>query len=219
MALDTEEAIEPVAPSDPGPDFGTNQWLVEEMYDRYKSDPGSVDPTWQAFFAPKDSTDGTGGAAPTNGASAPAEPAPAPAEPAPVSVEPVETKPVAAAPAATPAPAPVPAPAPAATQPTPPTPPPAAPASSDGAEAPTGPGEVQRVPLRGAATSVRSVPVKLLFDNRTVINNHLRRARGGKVSFTHIIGYAVVKAIKAMPEMNTGFSVDENPAAVRLLHA
>ena len=42
------------------------------------------------------------------------------------------------------------------------------------------------------ATSVRAVPAKLLADNRIVINNHLRRARGGKVSFTHLIGYALV---------------------------
>ena len=49
------------------------------------------------------------------------------------------------------------------------------------------------------ATSVRSVPVKLLWDNRTVINNHLARARGGKVSFTHLIGYALVKALRATP--------------------
>ena len=49
------------------------------------------------------------------------------------------------------------------------------------------------------ATSVRDVPVKLLWDNRTVINNHLARARGGKVSFTHLIGYALVKALKSMP--------------------
>ena len=40
------------------------------------------------------------------------------------------------------------------------------------------------------ATSVRSLPVKLLIDQRIVINNHLRRARGGKVSYTHLIGYA-----------------------------
>ena len=45
------------------------------------------------------------------------------------------------------------------------------------------------------ATSVRSVPVKLLFDNRIVINNHLARARGGKVSFTHLIGWAVIRAL------------------------
>jgi 2-oxoglutarate dehydrogenase E1 component len=49
------------------------------------------------------------------------------------------------------------------------------------------------------------VPVKLLWDNRIVINNHLARARGGKVSFTHLIGYALVKALQAMPEMNVGF--------------
>ena len=59
------------------------------------------------------------------------------------------------------------------------------------------------------ATSVRSVPVKLLFDQRIVINNHLARARGGKVSFTHLIGYAIVQAIKSMPEMNTGFMYNE----------
>ena len=47
------------------------------------------------------------------------------------------------------------------------------------------------------ATSVRAVPAKLLADNRVVINNHLRRARGGKVSFTHLIGYAVVQGARA----------------------
>ena len=55
------------------------------------------------------------------------------------------------------------------------------------------------------ATSVRAVPAKLLIDNRVVINNHLARRRGGKVRFTHIIGYAIVKALASMPEMNNGF--------------
>ncbi len=64
------------------------------------------------------------------------------------------------------------------------------------------------------ATSVRSVPAKLLIDNRTVINNHLSRARGGKVSFTHIIGYAMVKATAAMPEMNNGFTEDDGKPAL-----
>ncbi|NUR06631.1 MAG: multifunctional oxoglutarate decarboxylase/oxoglutarate dehydrogenase thiamine pyrophosphate-binding subunit/dihydrolipoyllysine-residue succinyltransferase subunit [Nocardioidaceae bacterium] len=69
------------------------------------------------------------------------------------------------------------------------------------------------------ATSVRSVPVKLLIDNRVVINNHLARARGGKVSFTHIIGYALVKALKTMPEMNNGFDVvDGKPTLIRPQH-
>ena len=69
------------------------------------------------------------------------------------------------------------------------------------------------------ATSVRSVPVKLLWDNRTVINNHLARARGGKVSFTHIIGFALVKALRAMPEMNVGFdTIDGKPNLITPAH-
>jgi 2-oxoglutarate decarboxylase len=52
------------------------------------------------------------------------------------------------------------------------------------------------------ATSVRAVPAKLLFDNRIVINNHLRRTRGGKVSFTHLIGYAIIRALADYPNMN-----------------
>jgi 2-oxoglutarate dehydrogenase E1 component len=57
------------------------------------------------------------------------------------------------------------------------------------------------------ATSVRSVPAKLLADNRIVINNHLARGRGGKVSFTHLIGYALVKALAAHPVMNNSYAV------------
>ena len=69
------------------------------------------------------------------------------------------------------------------------------------------------------ATSVRTVPVKLLWDNRIVINNHLARARGGKVSFTHIIGYALVKALKTMPEMNNGFDImDGKPNLIQPAH-
>ncbi|HET7303304.1 MAG TPA: multifunctional oxoglutarate decarboxylase/oxoglutarate dehydrogenase thiamine pyrophosphate-binding subunit/dihydrolipoyllysine-residue succinyltransferase subunit [Segeticoccus sp.] len=94
-------------------------------------------------------------------------------------------------------------------------------------------GEV--VPLRGVAakivsnmeqslevptaTSVRAIPAKLLIDNRVVINNHLSRSRGGKVSFTHLIGYAVCKALQSLPEMN--YSLGEQngkPALVKPAH-
>ena len=69
------------------------------------------------------------------------------------------------------------------------------------------------------ATSVRSLPVKLLIDQRVVINNHLRRARGGKVSYTHIIGYAMVQALQTVPEMNNGYDViDGKPAVVVPAH-
>jgi 2-oxoglutarate decarboxylase len=63
------------------------------------------------------------------------------------------------------------------------------------------------------------VPAKLLADNRVVINNHLRRARGGKVSFTHMIGYAVVRATHDHAEMNNYFAeVDGKPAVVTPEH-
>ncbi|MDV3222186.1 multifunctional oxoglutarate decarboxylase/oxoglutarate dehydrogenase thiamine pyrophosphate-binding subunit/dihydrolipoyllysine-residue succinyltransferase subunit, partial [Intrasporangium sp.] len=69
------------------------------------------------------------------------------------------------------------------------------------------------------ATSVRAIPAKLLIDNRVVINNHLARSRGGKVSFTHIIGYAMVKALAVMPEMNYGYTQkDGKPSLVRPAH-
>jgi len=69
------------------------------------------------------------------------------------------------------------------------------------------------------ATSVRSVPVKLLWDNRIVINNHLARARGGKVSFTHLIGFALVRALRSMPAMNVGFDVvDGKPNLITPAH-
>ncbi len=32
-------------------DFGPNQWLVDELYQRYQADPGSVDQAWWSFFA------------------------------------------------------------------------------------------------------------------------------------------------------------------------
>ena len=63
------------------------------------------------------------------------------------------------------------------------------------------------------ATSVRAVPAKLLIENRLIINQQLARGRGGKISFTHLIGYAIVRALKTIPEMNYSFTtVDGKPA-------
>ncbi|WNM30184.1 multifunctional oxoglutarate decarboxylase/oxoglutarate dehydrogenase thiamine pyrophosphate-binding subunit/dihydrolipoyllysine-residue succinyltransferase subunit [Streptomyces sp. Li-HN-5-11] len=166
-------------------------------------------------------------AAPAAPAQAPAAPKPAAAAPAPAPAA-APAKPAAQAPAAA---KPAAAAAPAAR-------PQAKPGASTGstgaadAGAPEGP---EFVTLRGpsaavaknmnaslelpTATSVRAVPVKLLFDNRIVINNHLKRARGGKISFTHIIGYAMVQAIKQMPSMNWSFAEkDGKPTLVKPEH-
>ena len=69
------------------------------------------------------------------------------------------------------------------------------------------------------ATTVRAVPAKALIDNRVVINNHLARARGGKVSFTHLIGFAVIRALKLFPSQNVTYAeVDGKPFAVQPAH-
>ncbi len=55
------------------------------------------------------------------------------------------------------------------------------------------------------ATSVRTVSARLLEINRAALNEALGRASGAKVSFTHLIGYAVVKALAAVPSLNASF--------------
>ena len=67
------------------------------------------------------------------------------------------------------------------------------------------------------ATSVRDVPAKLLEVNRGFINNYLRRQRGGKVSFTHLIAYAMVKAVQDVPAMRRVFTETDQgkPALMR----
>jgi 2-oxoglutarate decarboxylase len=199
--------------------FGPNEWLVYEMYQQYLKDPESVDKAWWDFFADY-KLDSNGQSAPTASATTTARTAPTAAPPA-------------APPAETPAPQPAPTPAAA---PAKPSPAPAAatekPAKPTATAAPVG---AETVPLRGAAarvvanmeaslavptaTSVRAIPAKLLIDNRTVINNHLRRGRGGKVSFTHLIGYAMVKAVIDMPAMNRAYvEIDGKPALVEPEH-
>ncbi|GAB2810241.1 multifunctional oxoglutarate decarboxylase/oxoglutarate dehydrogenase thiamine pyrophosphate-binding subunit/dihydrolipoyllysine-residue succinyltransferase subunit [Actinocorallia aurea] len=181
-------------------DFGANEWLVDELYQKYLEDPETVDKAWWSFFA--DYQPGAKPAQPVNGAAAAAAPSTPAAPSAP------------AAPKAAPAPTAKAAPK---AQPIPVT---------SGAE---------EVKLRGVAaktvanmensisvptaTSVRAVPAKLLIDNRIVINNHLKRGTGGKVSFTHLLGYAIVQALKVMPEMNAYYTeVDGKPTMVKPEH-
>ena len=69
------------------------------------------------------------------------------------------------------------------------------------------------------ATSVRAVPAKLMADNRIVVNNFLRRNRGGKISFTHLIGHAIVRAVADFPTMNRHFTaVNGTPSVVSPAH-
>ena len=205
-----------------GGSFGPNEWLVDEMYERYQQDPSSVDKAWWDFFA-----DYTPPAQTTNGSAPKAGTPPIPKSSTSTTppVVPTATQVVAQAPAAPV----VPTPAPQATQvvQAPQTATTAMPADPIVKPIPTlvTPSASTLEPIRGVAarvvqsmeaslsvptaTSVRAIPAKLMIDNRTVINNHLARGRGGKVSFTHLIGYAMIKALRAMPEMNTFFAMQE----------
>ncbi|MDY2941807.1 MAG: multifunctional oxoglutarate decarboxylase/oxoglutarate dehydrogenase thiamine pyrophosphate-binding subunit/dihydrolipoyllysine-residue succinyltransferase subunit [Varibaculum sp.] len=65
------------------------------------------------------------------------------------------------------------------------------------------------------ATTIRELPAKVLIENRTVINQTLAATRGGKVSFTHLIGYALVEALAEMPSMNVRYEDADGKPAVR----
>src|ERR1700704_6670431 len=71
-------------------DFGPNEWLVDELYERYLNDPGSVDKAWWSFFADYGPVRGVNGTGPQPiGPGAPgARPAKAPATEAPATEAP-----------------------------------------------------------------------------------------------------------------------------------
>jgi len=210
-----------------GGSFGPNEWLVDEMFEKYLADPNSVDAAWGEFFS--DYTPASAGPSASSGKVIPTlDNAPkggTPPLPKKI-VDPTTLQiPVAATQVTTPA-----TPAPVATQ-VAQVKPVVTPADPVVKPIPTlvSPGASTLEPIRGVsarvvqsmeaslsvptATSVRALPAKLMIDNRTVINNHLKRSRGGKVSFTHIIGYAMISAIRQMPEMNAFFGeIDGKPA-------
>jgi 2-oxoglutarate dehydrogenase E1 component len=187
-----------------GPAFGPNSWLVDEMYARYLADPASVSESWQEFFSDYRQAPQTFGAAPQ-----------AAVEPAPVAASvngADEASSTNGAGTVAPTPAPT-SPAPTA-------------ANADAGD-----------PIRGAAlaiasnmerslavptaTSFRNIPAKLLEVNRKIINGYRSRSGQGKVSFTHLIGYAVIRAIAdAVPAMNNAYveGSDGKPRLVRNPH-
>jgi 2-oxoglutarate decarboxylase len=211
--------------------FGPNEWLVEEMYEQFLDDPASVDPAWHDFFADYRTVP----AGPGNGRQAEAddfEPEPAApgngiAPPRPGSAEDDSPRrtPVASSKTTRTEPAPAKGNSKPGVESKPKT-------DQDGGAA----DPQDSTPLRGAAarvvgnmeaslglptaTSVRAVPAKLLADNRIVINNHLKRTRGGKISFTHLIGFAVIRALAEQPQMNRYFATDDKdrPAVVTPEH-
>jgi 2-oxoglutarate decarboxylase len=190
-------------------EFGANQWLVEEMYEQWVINPDAVDKEWwpilERYHATQPSS--ASSSAPAIAETTPNAQIPAPAptheaatvneqpSAAPAHVEPVEGSQLVAKTTRVEAkPQPIPAQAP-----------------ITGLIDTVEDGEDQVTALKGmskalaanmdaslavpTATSVRTIPAKLLIDNRIVINSHLGRTRGGKVSFTHILGFALILSL------------------------
>ncbi|PYQ32398.1 MAG: multifunctional oxoglutarate decarboxylase/oxoglutarate dehydrogenase thiamine pyrophosphate-binding subunit/dihydrolipoyllysine-residue succinyltransferase subunit, partial [Acidobacteria bacterium] len=168
--------------------YGANIAFIEELYEKYRANPDSVSASWREFFH---------------------------------DYQPQLEEDLADVVNATPLPAPDLRPA------TPPSPPP----PSRPTPVPPPPSTDNAVPLRGAAakvaqnmeaslavptaTSVRTIPVKALEENRRVVNNHLTLTGQSKASFTHIVAWAIVKAAKEHPRMNSAFAAqDGQPARV-----
>lgn len=156
--------------------FGPNSALVEELYEQYKNQPNSVPAHWKTYF---DELNG---------------------------VVSKEEAPATAAPEQTTAP------------------------TTNGAtateEAPVKEEKKTIAPPKGAelerikgvatkivenmdqslevptATSLRVLPVKMMVEDRTIINRHLVKRNEPKASFTHFICWAIIKALKEFPSLN-----------------
>src|SRR3989449_9969207 len=187
--------------------FGANATYVEALLARFRSDPSLVDESWRAYFEELLGETAVSEAQPKG---------------PPVTLPPADGSGAAAArsgdgggtataarAAAKPAPAP---------------------------EAKPSAATVKAEPIRGAAlkivenmeaslavptaTSQRRIPVKLLDENRRIINQHLSqnfdREGGRKASYTHLIAWAILCALDKFPQLNDGFeAIDGQPARVK----
>lgn len=211
--------------------FGTNEWIVEDMREAYLADPASVTQSWREFFS--ENPQYLAGQSPAT-----------PSKPLSASVgvqipgataAAASRRPVLASEDVSRSDLP---PAPTAQFKSPTSPYAYNQAHSEAGE--TSNGVVESVDtLKGAsartaknmeaslqiptATSARVIPAKVLIENRLLINTHLASTRGGKVSFTHLIAWALVESLAEMPEMNVAYTLDEkgkpalhNPAHVNL---
>jgi multifunctional 2-oxoglutarate metabolism enzyme len=188
-------------------DYGANSWLVEEMYEKYKQNPDSVDKAWWPILEHYQSTQSS--AATT--AAAPVAPVSDMTTSIPVVAK---TTRVEAKPQPIPAQAPI-------TESIAVVPEPVSEEEADQVTVLKGMAKTLATNMDlslqiPTATSVRSLPAKLMIDNRLVINSHLSRTRGGKISFTHLIGFAIIQALKKFPSQNVYYDVvEERPVVVQ----
>lgn len=161
-----------------------NSWLEEELYQQYVNNRAGVDESWKQVFD-----------------SAPEKPA----QPAVADAQALNTAPETAL-----VPPPL-APSPKST---------AAPIALSAAES--------LLPLRGAplriaenmnlslsmptATSQRTIPVKVIDENRRLLNQWRELHGKSKISYTHLISWAIVRAVAATPGMNDAYAEVDDQA-------
>ncbi|MBC8030973.1 MAG: multifunctional oxoglutarate decarboxylase/oxoglutarate dehydrogenase thiamine pyrophosphate-binding subunit/dihydrolipoyllysine-residue succinyltransferase subunit [Pyrinomonadaceae bacterium] len=191
--------------------FGANATYVEGLLSRFRSNPELVDESWRTYFSEL-LGNGEGVVAPRTSGVSP-------------TIEPQEASrltdngqpPAAAGTQAGTA------------QATAKTPASAAPAPETKKTSPASAEQIEAKPIRGAAlkivenmeaslsvptaTSQRRIPVKLLDENRQVINRYLAENHRGKASYTHVIAWALLRALEEFPQLNDGYdTVDGVPS-------
>ncbi|HHI81057.1 MAG TPA: multifunctional oxoglutarate decarboxylase/oxoglutarate dehydrogenase thiamine pyrophosphate-binding subunit/dihydrolipoyllysine-residue succinyltransferase subunit [Planctomycetes bacterium] len=168
--------------------FGVNAAYVASLFEKWQSDPQVIDEEWRQWF--ESMGQGEGSAKPTKRGSSPAQ-SKAESRPEPAEAAPSPKKE-------------------------------SSPASDLSSE------EAEFEPLRGlarkiatnmnaslsvpTATSVRTIPVKVLDENRKILNAHLRVRALGKASYTHLIAFALIRALREHPGCQAFYTEREGKA-------
>ncbi len=169
--------------------FGSNSGYVDDLYQKYLDDPNSVSPAWREFFA-----DFRGAPEEVHEPETPV-----------ASIEPLAAVESGSTATVTEARVEV-------------------QVTAEEPDEDTGPDPAIE-PIRGigaaivenmeaslgvpTATTFRTIPVRLLEENRRLINEHQHASARPKVSFTHLIAYAVLRALDKHPGMNHGYRAEE----------
>jgi len=163
-------------------DFGGNYPFALDLLGQYRQDRQSVEPSWREYF---DRLTG----APPQGASAPAESVGG-SGPAETAMAPPARR--------------------------------AAPERSKALVVPAIlPGDIA-TPIRGGAvrivenmeasltiptaSSMRTLPVRTLEENRRILNKHRDASGARKVSFTHLIAWGILRALESFPRLNDAYA-------------
>lgn len=157
--------------------FGPNSALVEELYKQYQDDPASVPGHWKRYFDELEGIEVEEAPSQENGAPVTKEkPKPAPKK------EPEEKKKK-------------------------------EPKIPEGAEIEKIKGVASKIVENmdesvyvPTATSLRVLPVKMMTEDRKIINSHLLKTSNMKASFTHLIAWAVIQGLKEFPNINSYYT-------------